>query len=386
VLENLSRIQRIGLEGRLDEQETYWADQRRLDTWLQLHRECEAKYEQVYGRRRTMPKADWKGLFKADPTDWLLAEGAPWVRYRTLVDLLDRPLDDPEVTAARQAMQEHPAMQELVAEAAGWPGYPLKRHNDAKHPLHKLAILADFGLQADDPGMDKVIAAVMAHQSTEGAFQTLTQVPKAYGGSGQAAWTWMLCDAPTILYALLSFGLREHEAMQRAIEHVISFIRDNGWPCAVSPDLGKFRGPGRKADPCPYVNLIVLKALAQVPELQDSPAAHTGAEMLLGHWERQAGRKIYMFGIGTDFRKLKYPFIWYDILHVTDVLSGFPFARQDPRLREMAEVILSKQDDRGCFTPQSVWRASKGWEFGQKKAPSPWITLLALRMIKRLSV
>jgi len=329
-------------------------------------------------------EAHWKDLLKANPVDWLLAEGEPWVRYRTLVDLLDRPKDDPEVVAARQAMLEHPAVQGLVAEAAAWPGYPLKRHNDAKHPLHKLAILADFGLQADDPGMDKVVAAVMAHQSPEGAFQTVVLVPKAFGGTNKETWTWMMCDAPTLLYALLGFGLGDDERVQAAVEHLTSLVRENGWPCAVSPGLGKFRGPGRKADPCPYANLIALKALAQVPELRDSLAAHIGAGMLLGHWERRTERKIYMFGIGTDFRKLKYPFIWYDILHVTDVLSRFPFARQDPCLLEMVGVILSKQDAQGRFTPESIWMAWKGWGFGQKKAHSPWITLLALRVIKRM--
>jgi len=315
---------------------------------------------------------------------WLLSEGAPWVRYRTLVDLLDRSQDDPEVIATRQAMLEHPAVQALIAEAAAWPGYPLKRHNDAKHPLHKLAVLADFGLRADDPGMDRVIAAVMAHQSSEGAFQTIVLVPKAFGGTDKEMWTWMLCDAPTLLYALLGFGLGDDERVQAAVEHLVSLVRENGWPCAASPDLGKFRGPGRKADPCPIVNVYALKALSQVPGLFDSPATRAGVEMLLWHWEHQAERKIYLFGIGTDFRKLKYPFIWYDILHVTDVLSRFPFARRDPRLREMVEVILSKQDDQGRFRPESVWMAWKGWEFGQKKAPSPWITLLALRVTKRI--
>jgi len=315
---------------------------------------------------------------------WLLSEGAPWVRYRTLVDLLDRSQDDPEVIAARQAMLEHPAVQALIAEAATWPGYPLKRHNDAKHPLHKLAVLADFGLWAEDPSMDKAIAAVMVHQSPEGAFQTVTLVPKAFGGTGEDMWAWMLCDAPTLLYALLGFGLGDDERVQAAVEHLTSLVRDNGWPCAASPDLGKFRGPGRKADPCPIVNVYALKALSQVPELLDSPATRAGVEMLLWHWEHQAERKIYLFGIGTTFRKLKYPFIWYDILHVTDVLSRFPFARRDPRLREMAEVILSKQDDQGRFRPESVWMAWKRWEFGQKKAPSPWITLLALRVTKRI--
>lgn len=48
VLENLRRIRRIGVEAWLDEQEAYWADQRRRDRWLQLHKECGAKYEQIY--------------------------------------------------------------------------------------------------------------------------------------------------------------------------------------------------------------------------------------------------------------------------------------------------------------------------------------------------
>ena len=50
VLENLRRIQRIGVEDWLDEQGAYWADERQLDRWLQLHRECKAKYRQTYGQ------------------------------------------------------------------------------------------------------------------------------------------------------------------------------------------------------------------------------------------------------------------------------------------------------------------------------------------------
>jgi len=322
---------------------------------------------------------------QADPTDWLLAEGEPWTRYRTLVDLLDRPEDDPRVQAARQAMLEHPAVQGLVAEAAAWPGYPLKRHNDAKHPIHKLSTLADFGLRAEDPGMDEVVAAVMAHQSPEGAFQTIVLVPKAFGGTDREMWTWMLCDAPTLLYALLGFGLGDDECVQAAVEHLVSLVRENGWPCAASPDLGKFRGPGRKADPCPIVNVYALKALAQVPELLDRPATRAGAEMLLWHWEHRAGRKIYMFGIGTDFRKLKYPFVWYNILHVADVLSRFPFVRADPRFREMVKTITAQADAEGRYTAGSMYRAWKGWSFADKKHPSPWLTFLVLRLVRRMS-
>lgn len=331
-----------------------------------------------------MSANSWLDALKADLTDWLLAEGAPWVRYRTLVDLLDRPEDDPEVMSAHQAMLDHPQVQGLIEALREWPGPPLKRHNDAKHLLHKLPVLADFGLRADDPGMGEVIQNVLAHQLPEGAFTITVQIALRYGGTGRPQQVWMLCDAPTILYALLSFGLGEKEGVQQAVEHLASLVRDNGWPCAASPDLGKFRGPGRKDDPCPYVNLIALKALAQAPGLRDSDACHTGAEMLLGHWERQKERKIYLFGIGTDFRRLKYPLIWYDILHFAEVLTRFPWLHDDPRLGEIMDTLIAQADEKGRFTPSSVWMAWKGWEFGQKKAPSPWITFLALRAAKRM--
>jgi len=323
-------------------------------------------------------------MSKTDLPSWLLESDEPWTRYRTLVDLLDRPEDDPEVQATRAEMLAHSQVQALVARAAAWPGYPLKRHNDANHPLYKFSTLADFGLRVDDPDMAAGIEAVMARQSPEGAFQTQVHIPRAFGGTGQETWTWMSCDAPTLLYALLAMGLGRDPRLQQAVAHLVGLVKGNGWHCAAAPELGKFKGPGRREDPCPIVNVYALKALAQVPELLDSPAARTGAEMLLWHWEHQGERKLFLFGIGTDFRKLKYPFVWYDILHVTDVLSRFPFVHADPRFREMVEAILAQADENGRYTAASMYRAWKGWSFADKKNPSPWLTLLVRRVQKRM--
>ena len=130
----------------------------------------------------------------------------------------------------------------------------------------------------------------------------------------------------------------------RAIEHLLALSDDAGWRCRCGPELGRFRGPGRKTDPCPIANVYALKALSLVPELLDSPATRRGAEMLLGHWERRTAVKYYLFGVGGDFRKLKYPFVWYDILHVAEVLSRYPFVRADPRFGEMLAAITAQAD------------------------------------------
>ncbi len=316
-------------------------------------------------------------------TAWLLDSAEPWTRYRTLVDLLERDEAEPEVAAAREEMVAHPQVQALMAEVAAWGERPFKRHSDASYPIYALSTLADFGVRAGDPGMEPGIAAVMAHQAPEGPFQSLVNVPKRFGGTGEDTWTWILCDAPTLLYALQALGLGGDARVQRALEHLVAAVDENGWRCVANPNLGSFRGPGRKEDPCPIVNVYGLKALAQAPDCVDSSAARAGMEMLLGHWAEQGERKIYLFGIGSDFRKLKYPFVWYNVLHVVEVLSHFPFARADPRFGEMVAAITSQADEEGRYTATSMYRAWKGWSFANKKAPSPWLTFLVERMLKR---
>lgn len=318
--------------------------------------------------------------------DWLLASSEPWTRYRTLLDLLHRQPADPDVKTARHEMLAHPQVRNLIKTAAAWPGTtPLKRHNDAGHPLYAISTLADFGLRHDDPGLADGVSTILSHISAEGSFQSMLLVPKSFGGTGESAWSWMLCDCPTLLYSLLAMGVVDDPRIQMALDHLIGLADDNGWRCRVAPELGGFRGPGRKDDPCPIANVYGLKALAQTADLIDSQAARRGVEMLLGHWERQADRKLYLFGIGTTYRRFKYPFVWYDILHVADVLSRFPNAAVDPRFGEMVETITAQANNDGLYTAGSMFQPWKEWSFGDKKRPSPWLTFLILRIQHRVS-
>jgi hypothetical protein len=130
----------------------------------------------------------------------------------------------------------------------------------------------------------------------------------------------------------------------------------------------------------------MLKALSVSPTWRDSQASHVGAETLLSLWQDSAERHPYQFYMGMDFRKLKVPLIWYDLMHVLDVLSCFPWLARDARLHEMLDVVTSKADAQGRFTPESVWTAWRAWDFGQKQAPSRWLSLLAWRIIQRVKV
>jgi hypothetical protein len=319
------------------------------------------------------------------PIDWLLA-GEPWVANRTRLDLLSESETEPSVMTIRQAMLDSTDVNNVLTELIAWPGNVISSHKSAGQLFHKLTFIADLGLKANDPVMDSIISRIMAHQSVDGPFQLPVNIPTHFGGTNQDTWAWALCDAPLTTYSLAKFGLQDEPSVRWSVDYLQNIVRDNGWPCAVSKELGKFRGPGKKDDPCPFATLAMLKALSAFEDLRDTPAAHTGVETLLNLWQESQTQHPYIFYMGTDFRKLKVPFVWYDLMHVLDVLSNFPWVVSDPRFLEMLELMKSKADDQGCFTLESIWTVWKGWDFGQKKVPSRWLTLMAWRIIKRVEI
>ena len=314
--------------------------------------------------------------------EWLL-QGEPWLEYRTRLDLLGQSDTDPVVRAARQAMLADPKVKALLAELSSWPGTVLNSHKSASQPFHKLSFIADLGLNIDDPTVRKIVDKVMKHQSTQGPFQLPTNIPVQFSGSGKEEWAWALCDAPVVLSSLIRMGMSQDARVHKATGYLRGLVRENGWPCAVSPELGNFRGPGRKQDPCPYATLVMLNVLAHLPELRNSDAAKIGAETLLSLWENSRHEHPYMFFMGTDFRKLKAPMFWYYILHVLDVLSFFEWARGDERFKQMLELVESKADEDGRYIPESVWMPWKDWDFGQKKTPSRGLTFFVQRILYR---
>ncbi|MBN2380087.1 hypothetical protein JXM67_09835 [candidate division WOR-3 bacterium] len=315
--------------------------------------------------------------------DWLL-EGPAFVRYSTLLDLMDKPADDKEVKSTYKEMVADPLVQDLITEVSDWENqYTITRHNDAAHPLHKFVFLADIGVRKE--AMKPALDSILSHQSPEGPFQIKIVIPKAFGGDDVPRWDWVATDAPLLLYALLRLGVRSKKVM-KGVEHIRSRIADPGYPCFASATMGNFKGPGKKSDPCPYANLIILRMMSQVPELTDSTEAVRAAEMLLGHWELRGKRKFFLFGIGRDFAKPKVPRIWYDIIHYTDTLTRLPFTREDRRLKEVVTMLRDQADSDGRFACKSIWTKWKGWEFCQKKEPSRWVTFLAHRIFKRMGI
>lgn len=314
--------------------------------------------------------------------EWLL-KGPPWVEYLTRKDLLGQNETDPEVILSRQRMVDHPLIKGLIEELREWPGYPIKRHNDAKHPIHKLVFLSELGFHKDDDHIDEIAGKVLDGTTEEGPIALKWQLYKRWMGRDGIEMMWAMCDSPLLHYSLINFGYGNDERVKNGAGFLIDRIKENGWRCGGSEKLNNFKGPGPRESVCPYASLLMMRLLSTSEDLRNSREASRGAEALLQRWELKGAEKPFLFGIGTDFRKLKAPLIWYDILHMTEVLTRFDRFRKDPRLNEMVDIIRSKPSD-GKYIPESIWRAWKGWDFGQKKEPSYYMTFLIRRMLGRM--
>jgi hypothetical protein len=320
-----------------------------------------------------------------------LLSGEAWVAYSALsrlgpsAETLSQGEAKAELEAARRASVASPLVQGLIHELKAWPGQPLASHKSAQQLFHRLAFAAELGLRRGDPGAEGIARAVMKHRSEEGPFDMPMNIGEAHGGSGEDQWAWALCDAPVTLRALARMGWAEEPSLRAAVDHLVGLRREIGWPCASSKSLG-FRGPGKKSDPCPYATLVMLELLLENAgtELKDLREAIDGAaECLLDLWEHSREEHPYIFYMGDDFRKLKAPLLWYDLLHVLEALSKVEGIREDRRLGEMLDILQSKAGDDVLFRPESVYLAWKALDFGQKKEASPYLSAIALGILHR---
>ncbi|MHB1454977.1 MAG: hypothetical protein ACYCYM_13620 [Saccharofermentanales bacterium] len=311
--------------------------------------------------------------------DWLL-DSDPYVAYATKINLLHQ--DRAGLTELRGAVLADPRIRKYLGDVADFNGRIITTHKNPELPIHKLNFLLDIGLDAELPEIRTAVGLILQSRDEFGIFKTVTNVPVHYGGTGQDSFAWALCDAPLMHAALIRAGV-PYTVLREGAENMAALVRGNGFPCTVSKELGRFRGPGKKEDCCPYATLAMLRLFSLIPGYASSPMAAACIDVLLLLWEQSREQHPYMFFMGTDFRKLKAPAIWYDIIGVTDCLSRFDYARKDSRYREMIDVISAKADASGRFVPESVYLKCSEWDFGQKKKPSAWLTYLCTTILAR---
>ena len=322
-----------------------------------------------------------------DTISWLLEDSEPAVRHATLRDLLGRSADDPEVVAAREeAMRSEPIATILAHqspegywEKAG-AGYSPKYRST----VWQIIFLDQLGADGADERVRRGIEYLLDHtQTAAGGFGCSSDASPRPPASSTA----LHCLHGNLLRALLGFGLAADPRVQRAIEWTATSVADESRrkDYTPGPDFACAFSGGR---PCAWGAIKELLALARVPATSRTPtveaAIERGVEFLLS---RDLTDADYPTGDGSakvspHWFRLGFPYGYpADVLQALEALVGCGRGG-DPRLRPAFDWLASRVGSDGRWRNELSY-GNRAWApFERRRAPSKWVTLRALRVLR----
>ena len=308
-------------------------------------------------------------------------ESNPWTKYKVLTELLNKPDSSSAVIDAKQELVNDQQILELIAETKDWLSKSPTRNSNSTISYYKLRMLTDFGLTINDVGMKEIFGKATAHKinnmfACRGNEPIKPQKEKQDPYADE--WHISPCNSPIITYSLLCLDSNDSQ-VKKAVEELKNRWRvEQGWFCHyffVNSMFNKIQVG------CQMAGLMALEVFSKVSELKESIYAQNAYHPLKFHYNY--GKTMYYFGRSKKFWTLKYPFVWYNALYLAEVLTRFDFSKKEKLVKELIEWIEKSQDENGQFKPTSIYMAYKGWDFANKKEPSPWITFLCCRILKR---
>jgi hypothetical protein len=350
--------------------------------------------------RKAMAKTqDWKKFLKADPTNWLLEESDPGVRYLALRDIVDA--DEKEVKAARRkAHREGPiaVILDNMNPDGNWMQSKNVYANKCRGPVWSVISLAELGARVEE---DKRVGVACDHIIKNSLLKSGQFSP------GLKPSDMGLCLQGNMLISLPALGCRD-KRLDAAFEYSARRVTGEGLSSKVNPEglaAGKgISGPFRyinykmstefhcrtnKGLPCGWAASKVTLALANLPRERKTDiierALKIGVDFFLSGDPSKAEFPGHRLGTpDTRWWAFRFPSFWgADILQIAEALTKLGYSG-DPRLANTLKLILSKQDENGRWPLDWVDQSHKMWvKYGTAGKPNKWVTLRALRVLKQ---
>ena len=306
--------------------------------------------------------------------DWLLEANQPPVRYLALTQLLGRPEEDPEVSAARRMIPKKGWAADILADqrpGGWWVGEESLYRPKYRATNWMLLVLSDLGLTRSDPRVARACGL------------WLTRFAKRDGGFGVDGESESeLCIVGNTARALVQFGYADHPKVRAAFDWLVRNQKENGgWHCwGKNGVLDAWQG---------------MSAFAVLPRRKwtrgIAHAVDRGAEFYMS---RELHRQGARYG---PWYRFHYPIhYYYDTLVGLDFMTALGFG-DDRRLRYALSFLEERRRPDGkwdldAIHPDLEGSLAKGYA---KRPPSPFalerpgepskmITLRALRVLERV--
>ncbi len=308
----------------------------------------------------------------------LLASNEPSVRFKTLVRVLGKKADMPEVRGLQEQIKSSPRVRKLLSErdkGGGIPSHPYRKWYGAHWVL---AMLAEIGYPPGDrslvPLREQVYEWLFSEEHQKRIVTLEARTRRCASQEGNAVWY------------LLTLGLADERTDELADRLVKWQWPDGGWNCDKNPKAAKSSF---------WESHIPLRALALYARLTGSrkskAAAKRASEVFLKRrlYKRQKDGKV----MDQDFVKLHYPCYWrYDILQGLKIMAEAGFIR-DPRCRDALDLLESRRLPDGGFPAEGKFytvrdsapsqRSLVDWGGVRKKSMNEFVTVDALFVLKK---
>ena len=295
-----------------------------------------------------------------DPLAWLLECENPSVRYWTLIDLLGRSPDDPDVVVSRSAIAESHLVKDLFGRQhpdGHWGDDETKPYT-AQGAVGVLSLLHMLGVEPDERTAAGCDSFLRFCQHEDGGFSLVKTrrsgiFPCTTGG-----------HLPLLFY----FGMGDDARIRRAFAFVGEDMATDD-----ALDCGRYQHHD-----CLWGAIAALNGLAVLPADMRSPQSESAVQRLANalldaDYEFEGEHKRWLtFGV---------PRVW-DLLSGLRALAAHGYAR-DPRFAPLLQLLLTRQDEQGRWLCGSV---SRTWPLERRSRPSKWVTLDGQRLLKRIGV
>lgn len=338
-------------------------------------------------RKRGNHLSAWKSVLKADPIDWLLEKDHPSIRYFALSEILDKSKDNPELEATKDDIMKIGVVPKLLAKQnrGGYWEIP-ERFYMAKYKgtVWQLIILAELAADAEDEHVrnacEFVLKSSQDHES--GGFSMWSNARK---GGGRHSGV-IPCLTGNMVWSLIKLGYLTDARIQRGINWITTYQRfddgiehrPKGWPYDKATNcFGKHS--------CHMGVVKALKALAEIPTAKRSTnvtnTIEQGVEYILKHHIHKRSHDLCRLS-KPGWLRFGFPLMYQtDVLGILGILTKLDY--KDKRMQEAIDLVVSKQDDGGRWILERTFNGRFHTNIEQKGKPSKWITLNALKVLKR---
>jgi hypothetical protein len=316
---------------------------------------------------------------------WLLEPSDPSVRYWALRDLEGKGSGDAEVSVAQDGLMESPQVMAILA--AQKPGGWWEDERDMYLPkytatTHSLLILAELGAKRT-PAIERAVEHIFRFQRNSGHF--LINLPATEKGKASSVKDGCCIDG-NILYYLIHFGYLGDSRTRLLLDFIASYHDSEGagWRCRSYPI-----NPANVFSKNCYMGAAkMLRSLSTIP-----PQGRRGEiQAIIGREaENMLENGVYRYLRNPDgtrkdkagWKKFGFPLFYQsDALEVLDTLTRLGY--HDSRMQPAVDLVLNARQPDGTWLLENTFNGKMWVNIEEKGRPSKWITLRALRTLKRL--